>query len=135
MSLRGHVRIFCLATLAWAAFWVAGLPSYYLQYSNAAMLVVSVILVPPIVALSYVLLRRAARDVRLTYAAWIAFYFSGPLALYDWLYCGLHLGYGLSFLRVFWYLTLFYVVPWAVLPATAVVLNRRDRQTTNLAGA
>jgi hypothetical protein len=132
MSARGHVRILGFATAAWFAFWLLGLPSYYLQYSRTAMIAFSVALLPPIIALSYVLLRRVSRARRLSRAGWLAFYFSVPLALYDWVYCGVYLGYGPRFFSVFWYLTVFYVVPWLVLPAAAAHLNVRDRSTTHV---
>src|SRR5512141_3117883 len=82
MSAKGHLRVFVIATLAWACFWVLGLPSYYLQYSRATMIVVSLALLPPIVALSYMLLKRLPPSRRLITAAWLAFYFSVPLAAY-----------------------------------------------------
>ena len=123
MSSRGHLQIFAAATAAWAIFWLIGWPSYYQQYSTKAMIWVCIVLLPPIVAICYVLLKRVRRDRRLARAAWLAFYFTVPLAIYDWLYCGVHLGYGLRFLTVFWYLTVFYIVPWIVLPATALALN------------
>lgn len=53
MSLAKHVRLLVLATLAWAAFWVLGLPLYYQQYStwtmaglSAALLAVLVLALP-----------------------------------------------------------------------------------------
>jgi hypothetical protein len=38
LTKRGHIQIFLIATVAWAGFWVAGLPSYYQQYSNLLMI-------------------------------------------------------------------------------------------------
>ena len=133
MSGRGHLRILGFATAAWTAFWLLGLPSYYLQYSRTVMIAFSVALLPPIIAIAYVFLRRVGRTRRLSRASWLAFYFSVPLVLYDWLYCGVYLGYGLQFFAVFWYLTLFYVVAWLVLPAVAVCLNAREQATKHVA--
>ncbi len=124
MSRRGHIRILSAATAVWAVFWLLGLPSYYRQYSRPTMVIVCGALLPAVVAVAVLLLRPVAAERRLERAAWLAFYFTIPLALYDWIYCGAYLGYGLRFLGVFWYLTLFYIVPWIVLPATAVILNR-----------
>jgi hypothetical protein len=62
----------------------------------------------------------------MTVAAWIAFYFTVPLAFYDWLYCGIYLGYGIGFVSRFWYLSVYYAIPWVVLPVVALVLDRRD---------
>ena len=126
MKTRSHFRIFIIATAVWALFWVAGLPSYYLQYSRGTMVAVSALLIPLISALSYVVLRPVRPSRRMSHATWLAFYFSVPLAFYDWLYCGIYRDYGVRFLEVFWYLTLFYFVPWLALPAVAIVLNRTD---------
>lgn len=49
-----------------------------------------------------------------------------PLAFYDWLYCGVYLGYGTGFVRRFWYLSIYYAIPWVVLPVVALILNQRD---------
>jgi hypothetical protein len=127
MNRRAHLRLLGIATATWVGFWLLGLPSYYRQYSAAAMGVFSIVLLPPIVAIAYVMLRRLPRSRRTGAAAWTAFYFSVPLALYDWLYCGVYLACGLKFVAIFWYLTVFYVVPWVVLPAMAILLNRRQR--------
>lgn len=135
MSAKGHVRVFVIATLAWAGFWVLGLPSYYHQYSRATMIALSLALLPPIVAVSYALLKPLPPSRRLRRAAWFAFYFSVPLAAYDWLYCGVYLDYGVRFLLVFWYLTLFYFIPWVVLPATAIVLNGSDKAAPRVTAA
>ena len=130
MSARGHIGTLLIATAAWLVFWLAGLPSYYQQYSRGTMIAVCVILLPPIVVISYYALKRAAPGKRISRAAWLAFYFSVPIAFYDWVYCGIHLGYGAMFAAVFWYLTLYYIVPWIVLPATAIILNQREIAVT-----
>ena len=125
MKPAAHVRFLAIAAAAWALFWVIGLPSYYQQYSRTTMIVVCAVLIPPVFAIAYAVLKRVAPERRMTVAAWLSFYFTIPLALYDYLYCGVYLGYGVNFLIVFWYLTVFYIVPWIVLPAIAVVLNAR----------
>jgi hypothetical protein len=60
MSKSAHVRIFMLATLAWAGFWVVG-PSYYQQYSTAFMLWFEVILFLALVGLVYSGLKNLVR--------------------------------------------------------------------------
>lgn len=116
--------------MAWALFWVIGLPSYYQQYSRATMIVVCVVLTPLIIPITFIVLRPVRREKRLSRALWLSFYFTVPIALYDWLYCGLYLGYGLRFLAVFWYLTVFYIVPWILLPATAGVMNATGERSS-----
>ena len=62
---------------------------------------------------------------RLAVASWLAFYITVPLLLYDALYCGVWLGHGLRFFVDFWYLSVYYVIPWLILPPTGLWLDRR----------
>mgnify|MGYP001415150437 CR=1 FL=1 len=57
MTLRAHARLALLAALAWLAFWVAGLPHYYQQYSTRALVLLEVLLVGPVCAVAYLALR------------------------------------------------------------------------------
>ena len=124
LSKQGHIRIFLLATVVWAAFWVAGLPSYYQQYSTVQMLWFDFLVLIPIAAIAYLVLRRLQSERRLTVALWLAFYFTVPLAIYDWLYCGLYLGHGVEFITRYWYLSVYYLIPWILFPLVALLLNR-----------
>lgn len=126
MKTRGHIRLFATATTVWGAFWVAGLPSYYQQYSAPAMLWFEVILLLGLIGPVHYVLRTVPGERRRNTAVWIAFYFTVPLAVYDWLYCGVHLGHGLAFLWRYWYLTTYYVIPWLLLPGMAVILDRAE---------
>jgi hypothetical protein len=82
------------------------------------------VLLIPIVAIVYFVLRRLCPARRVAIALWLAFYFTVPLAIYDWLYCGLYLGHGAQFILRYWYLTVYYAIPWILLPFMAFVLNR-----------
>ena len=130
MTGRGHIRLFLIATLVWAAFLLGGLPSYYQQYSTRFMLLFDVVVLVPIAGVVYLVLRGVRRERRLKVAVWIAFYFTVPLAIYDWLYCGIYLGHGMQFLRRFWYLTIYYIVLWVLLPMVALMLNHRSERTS-----
>jgi hypothetical protein len=111
----------------WLVFWVLGLPAYYQQYTTGTMLGVSAALTVGIVILGRFTLPRTRPERRLARAVWISFYFTVPLAVADYLYCGLYLGHGLQFLTEYWYCTAFYIIPWLVL----VPLSRfvRDPQS------
>ena len=123
-----------LATLVWAGFWVLGRPDYYQQYSSAGLLWFVVLLLIPIGAVVYRVLRPVKRRRRVTVSLWIAFYFTAPLAFYDWLYCGVYLGHGTRFLVQFWYLSVYYIIPWVLMPGMVMILNRRRDGSTD-AGA
>ncbi|MGD8996443.1 MAG: hypothetical protein PVH34_14585, partial [Syntrophobacterales bacterium] len=104
MTKRGHIRIFLIATVVWGGFWLAGLPSYYQQYSTVPMVWFDSLVLIPISVIVYFVLKRLKPERRLPVALWLAFYFTVPLALYDWLYCGLYLGHGIQFISRSWYL-------------------------------
>ena len=132
MAIRGHIGVFLIATVVWAGFWVAGLPSYYQQYSKLEMIWFDSLVLIPIAGIAYFVLRRVRPAKRLTIALWLAFYFTVPLAVYDWLYCGLYLGHGMQFISRYWYLTVYYAIPWVLLPLMAFLLNRtRSGQMEN----
>jgi len=128
MRARGHIKIFLTASLVWVGFWIAGLPSYYQQYSPTFMIWFDALLFLPIGAVVWVVLRRVRARRRMKVALWMAFYFTVPLAIYDWLYCGVYLDHGLSSLWRFWYLTVYYAIPWLLLPAVAATLNQIGRR-------
>jgi hypothetical protein len=126
MTLQGHVRLLLAATIAWVLFWVVGLPDYYQQYSTTFMVWFDTIALVPLSAAFVYVLGRASRPGRIRLALWMAFYFTVPIAIYDWLYCGVLLGQGPGFVWRYWYLSVYYVIPWPLLPALASALNRRS---------
>lgn len=126
MRLRSHLKLLGLATLTWLAFFLAGLPDYYRQYSTRALVAFEVALLLPVWAAGYLALRSRGRTPRTKRAVAIAFWFTVPLALYDFAYCGLHLGHGPAFVIPYWYLATYYVVPWLLFPPTAAWLERRE---------
>jgi len=103
MTRRAHLRLFLVYTIAWAVFWAAGLPSYYQQYSRTFMIWFDVLVLIPLVVVFLLVLRRAPQSRRLTLSLWMAFYFTVPLAVDDWLYCGVFLGHGLGFVWRYWW--------------------------------
>ena len=135
MRRRDHIRLLLIASLVWIGFWVGGLPSYYQQYSTAFMALFALAVLVPITGVVYGVLRGVKRERRLKVSAWFAFYFTVPLAIYDWLYCGVYLGHGMQFLSRFWYLSVYYAIPWVVLPTVALMLNHRSARESRNAGA
>ena len=131
MRIKNHICIFIIATLVWFLFLLAGMPDYYLQYSNRSMILFVVLLLIPISLIIYFILRPIGSERRLTIAAWYAFYFTIPLAIYDSLYCGIYLGYGVRFIRVFWFLSIYYVIPWPLFLLIAQFLNHKDKWSFN----
>ncbi|OQX08616.1 MAG: hypothetical protein BWK76_23365 [Desulfobulbaceae bacterium A2] len=125
MRAAAHLRLACLGALVWVAFWVGGLPDYYQQYSFAAMLAFSIALVPVIALIAWATIRRTTLSRRRELGFWLSFYFTVPLMLFDYIYCGLYLAHGWHFFAEYWYLTAFYIIPWLVLVPIAHVLSRQ----------
>lgn len=127
MRLIGHLKLLMFVTIAWLLFWVAGLPDYYQQYSWKTMLVFDLVILPPIWLIIYRSVNKTRIGSAFIRALWWAFYISMPLFIYDFLYAGLYLGYGLDFLRVFWYLTVYYVLPWVIFPPMGWLIDQRKQ--------
>lgn len=125
MPLRSHVRIFIVMTLAWFLFWVIGLPDYYRQYSTRFMIMFDAAVLPPLVMVVYSMVKKARRGRAMSLSLWLAFYMTVPLFLYDLLYCGWYLGHGFGFVWEYWYLTVYYIVPWVVFPVIARWVERQ----------
>jgi hypothetical protein len=124
MDARRHIALLLQAILVWAGFWLLGWPDYFQQYSTM-LLAVGCTLLSALFGIAAVwVLARSRPARRMQRALWLSFYFSVPFFALDWLYCGVHLGLGLDFLRSHWYLTVFYVSIWLQFPPTAWLLNR-----------
>lgn len=121
---RRHIRLLIQAILVWFAFWLAGMPDYYQQYATVTMAVACVLLSVAISLAAILVLRGGDAVSRQRRARWLAFYYSVPFALLDWIYCGWFLGHGHGFIVSYWYLSVFYVTPWLTFPPTAALLSR-----------
>jgi len=57
-------------------------------------------------------------------ALWLAFYFSVPVALFDFITVGILQGHGLHYLKTHWYLTIAYFYVWINLPLIGSALQK-----------
>ena len=60
-------------------------------------------------------------------SVWWAFYISVPLFIYDLLYCGLYLGHDIFFLSKYWYLSVYYILPWIIFPPMGWIIDNKSR--------
>lgn len=123
MKASRHLKLLSQGVAVWAAFWLAGLPSYYQQYSLLALAIGCILLSVAMSLVAVAALLRGRAETRWSRAFWISFYFTIPFALLDALYCGVYLGHGASFLSRYWYLTIFYITPWLTFLPTALLLR------------
>ncbi len=126
MRSKHHIRILIIATIIWFFFLILGLPDYYLQYSTEIMIWFDISLLIPFSIFIWFVLKTIKKSRRMNIALWYSFYFTLPLAFYDYLYCGIYLKYGFSFIYVFWFLSVYYLVLWILFPTIAVILNNRS---------
>ncbi|MCP4373927.1 MAG: hypothetical protein GY797_38360 [Deltaproteobacteria bacterium] len=125
--LKKHIRPLSWVTLAWILFWIAGLPDYYQQYSTKFMVIFDILIFPPIWFIVYFSAKHAQQNRGLSAGLWLSFYITIPLFIYDLIYCGFYLGYGTSFLWKYWYVTVYYIVPWMVFPLTGWWIDKRNK--------
>ena len=125
MRLKSHLRLLLIVTLAWLLFVLAGLPDYYQQYSTFTMLIFDLLILPPIWFAVYRSIKDSRPGRTLKHAFWWSFYISVPLFFYDLFFCGLFLGHGISFLWKYWYLTVYYILPWLIFPPMGYWMDKK----------
>lgn len=129
MNARRHLTIFLQASLVWLGFWVLGLPDYCQQHSQTAIAIGSIVLTVLIGLSAYrliggmVFLRHGRDENRTQRALWMPLYYTLPLAIYDFLYCGLYLGHGAGYVYKSWYISIFYITLWITFAPTAWLLR------------
>ena len=124
MKPRKHLTLFFQASLVWLMFWLAGLPSNYFQDYSAVTMGIASVLISVATSLAAIWLLRSGRDeTRMSRAFWLSVYYTIPFATYDFLYCGWYLGYGSSYISMYWYLSIFYITPWLTFLPTAMLLR------------
>jgi len=125
MKPRKHMRLLILVTLAWLLFWIAGLPDYYQQYSIQFMVIFDLAILPPIWFIIYRSAKNSKPGRGLKVCIWWSFYISFPLFIYDLIYCGFYLGHSIGFLTKYWYITVYYILPWLIFPPMGWLVDKR----------
>jgi len=128
MKIKNHIKLFGIVTIAWMIFLILGLPDYYQQYSTGIMIVFDIIILPPIWYLVYKSAKRTKPGRGLIISVWWSFYITVPLFIYDLIYCGIYLGHGLDFLITYWYLSVYYIIPWLFFPISGFIIDKKNNQ-------
>jgi len=120
-----HFYVVCVVTSLWAWFFLLGLWSNYYQewswLSQLAFIDLLPLFVMVVLAKGLILL---FKGYGLQQASLIvAFYFSVPFLFYDYVYLAAYKGLGYQYLRDYWYLTGFSVLPWLVFPIRAKLMS------------
>ena len=128
MRIKSHLRLLGIVTIAWVLFLIGGYPDYYQQYSTEFMVVFDIIIFPPLWYIVYRSAKRTKTGRGLIISIWWSFYITVPLFTYDFIYCGMYLGHGLDFLITYWYLTVYYVIPWLIFPITGFFIEKKNKK-------
>jgi len=128
ITLKNHVQLLSVVSAAWLLFWLAGLPDYYQQYSARSMFIFDLLVLPPLWFLIYRRVRSARPGRGLEVSLWWAFYVTVPLFFYDLIYCGYYLGHQAYFLNKYWYLTIYYILPWILFSPMGWIMDRKTAQ-------
>ncbi len=135
IEIKHHLFLLCLTTTLWVFFLLGGLWSEYYQTWPflKTLLIVNIIPGIALIPIGYYVLKFIIGHDYYAAAIWGSFYGSIPLVLYDYLYIAVHLNKGMAFLTSYWYLTVFYFIPWLVLPVVAhyiVKQNAKNKENT-----
>ncbi|ADG81554.1 hypothetical protein TherJR_0684 [Thermincola potens JR] len=115
MSLVDHLRLLIFVTVAWIAFVIIGLPNYYQDWPFRKLLYFCVF-VYFLVGFFILMMTKKYEGYFLRRALWVAFYITVPLMIYDIIYVDLIRHEPFDLLNRFWYLSVFYIVPWIQAP-------------------
>jgi len=123
---RNHIVTILVTFSAWFGALLVGLPTdYFLQCSFNEQLLISVLTIPFTMILSYFLLVYFWKENWIKSSLWIAFYASGPLYIYDYIYLGVIQNLGHSWYLDYWFLTIGYFWVWLVIPIVGLSLQSR----------
>ena len=128
IEVKHHLLLFCLATTLWTLFLLGGLSSDYYQTWSFVKVLLIVDVIPGIalIPIGYYVFKCIIGHDYYSAAFWGSFYGSIPLIIYDYLYIAVHLNQGMAFLTSYWYLTIFYLVPWFVFPLVARFIVKKN---------
>ena len=129
MTFKSHLRLMVIVSVAWVLFWIVGFPDYYQQYSTKFMILFDLVILPPIWVIVYRSIKKAKPGKGVIISLWWSFYISFPLFIYDFLYCGIYLGHMTTFLWKYWYVTVYYVLPWMIFPPTGWFVDKSNKLT------
>lgn len=111
MLFSKHMRLLLFVTLGWAMFVLVGWPNYYQHWSLNWLLYFCCTVYLFVGMYIYTRIKQYDGN-RLTFGLWLAFYISVPLFCYDYLYINLILIQPFDLLNRFWFLSVFYIIPW-----------------------
>ncbi len=127
MPLKRHFKLLLFATIAWLIFLIIGLPNYYLDWPFHKLLNFCIVVYFVVGFIIYRFTKKHGK--KLSWSLWIAFYITVPLLIYDSFYIRFILKEPLDFMNRFWFLSVFYIIPWIQAPIIyGYVTDRRTNK-------
>lgn len=115
MAFSKHLNLLLLTSLGWVLFVIIGLPSYYQAWSFKNLLYFCIVVYFLVGLAIYSMVKRYSGN-RFIYGLWVAFYITVPLICYDYLYITFVRIEPFDLLNRFWFLSVFYIIPWFQAP-------------------
>ncbi len=124
MNVTKHITLFLIGFILWALIFILGYPShYFLEWKTEEKIIISIVaffaILPFVGSLVIIFFKGNYAKT----ALWLAFYFSVPVALFDYITVGIIQGNGLHYLKTHWYLTIAYFYVWINLPLVGLALR------------
>jgi len=131
MKLKYHLILASIGIVAWAVFYIIGLPSNYFQdWSTSEKILISLITCFGVAPLISIVTMIMLNQDYIKTGIWLAFYTSISLVLIDLVVCGMIQGGGFTIFVSHWYLTLGYFYVWIIGPLMGYSLKRFKQQMT-----
>lgn len=133
MRSKSHLKLLLFATIAWFAFVIIGLPNYYTDWPFKKLLYFCIAAYIVLGLITYRFVIKYTN--RISRVFWFAFYITAPLIIYDSLYIHFVLKVPVDFVNRFWFLSVFYIIPWIQAPVIYWYLNKKlSRNSWGLIG-
>ncbi len=123
---KKHFVMLLFAIIAWLLNWWQGSYSnHYLEWAlNTKIIRLTNILLILMPIVYFVLRFYSSKDQYFKDAGFLALYLSFIFIWFDFYYLGVSKGYGLSYIKNYWFLTLFYPIFWIEIPIIGWVMQR-----------
>ncbi len=136
ITLRQHLRLLIYVTIFWILFVLIGLPDYYQHWPLKRLLYLCILTYFFVGAITYRWIKKFNGN-RFLYSLVVASYIVIPLFVYDYIYIDLVRNEPFDLLNRFWFLSIFYVIPWYQAPLlyfyiSAKRFNRRTWLTISV---
>jgi hypothetical protein len=129
MSLKNHIILAAITIIAWAAFYLLGLPmGYYTQWSTAEKILLLWIALFGIFPLATFIINSLLIGDDFVKSIWLSIYASLGLFLLDFIFVGILQHQGIHFLITHWHISIAYVEAIIIIPLVGYSMKKFKEQ-------